>query len=145
MFYGQSPQDTRLFFYDTWQKYQQKKILTVIEQQLLDVILAHPEYHAILEDKTQIDKTYLPELGETNPFLHMGLHLGLREQIMTNRPSGILDIYQRLLEKLHDPLVVEHRMMDCLVECMWLAQKNQTIPNDDDYLSLLSSMAEQFI
>ncbi|WP_204318325.1 DUF1841 family protein [Serratia marcescens] len=46
------------------------------------------------------------ELGETNPFLHMGLHLAVREQVATDRPQGIRTVYTKLIEKYQDPMVV---------------------------------------
>jgi hypothetical protein len=41
-----------------------------------------PEAGSLYRDFTR------PGEGE-NPFLHMGLHLALREQIATDRPAGI--------------------------------------------------------
>ena len=76
MFQAKNIQDTRPFFFDTWEKHKRSKPLTPLEAQLIDVILSHPEYHALLDNpKLATDRTYFAELGETNPFLHMGLHL----------------------------------------------------------------------
>lgn len=141
MFYGETIQDTRQMFFDSWQKYLSKQPLTPLEQQIAQVIQVHPEYHSIIENSNKFqDHTYYPELGATNPFLHMGLHLGIREQVATNRPSGINATYQKLVLKYHDPLHVEHLMMDQLAECLWLAQKNNTAPDEEHYLAMLNAL-----
>jgi hypothetical protein len=141
VFFGDTVQDTRQVFYDTWQKHRLKQPLSALEQQLVAVILAHPEYHTLLEQKDRpVDQAYFPEIGQTNPFLHMGLHMAIREQIGTNRPLGIAEVYHRLLETISDPHQVEHNMMDCLAESLWLAQRNQTQPNENDYLLLLNQL-----
>lgn len=141
MFYGETIQETRQMFFNSWEKYQQKKPLTPLENEIVQVILAHPEYHQTVENQNKFQQqSYYPELGETNPFLHMGLHLGIREQIATDRPAGINAIYQLLLKKYADPLVVEHLMMEQLAECLWRAQKNNLPPDEQDYLATLSAL-----
>jgi hypothetical protein len=141
MFYGNNVQDTRQLFYSSWQAYRQNRPLSPLEQQLVDVIMAHPEYHAILEaHASPIDQNFFPELGQTNPFLHMGLHLAIRDQVATNRPAGIADIYLKLNKKYSDKLAVEHLMMDSLVECLWKAQRDQTMPDEVAYVHALTML-----
>ncbi len=142
MFYGDTPQDTRQLFLASWSKFKQKQPLQSLEQQIVDVILAHAEYHALLESPEILNSAYFPEFGETNPFLHMGLHLAIREQVATNRPHGIARIYQRLLDKHLDPLTVEHVLMDPLVECLWLAQRNQIMPDETSYLTACEQLIQ---
>ncbi len=118
-----------------------KKMLSPLEMQIAEVILHHPEYQPIIEQIPQVhEQAYHPELGETNPFLHMGLHLAVREQTNTNRPAGIATIYKNLVKKYKDPLAVEHIMMEQLAECLWLAQKNNQIPDEQQYLTRLNSL-----
>lgn len=143
MFYGDTVQETRHLFFLSWEKFQQKKPLSPLEHEIAQVILAHPEYHKIIEQSTKFQEhTYYPELGETNPFLHMGLHLAVREQVATNRPAGIDTAYSNLLKKILDPLAVEHLIMDQLAECLWLAQKNNTPPDEQLYLNRLTALCE---
>ena len=113
MFYGNQVQDTRKHFFTSWQKYKKNEPLLPLEQQLVNVIKEHPEYHAIF-DGEPTDRAYFPTLGETNPFLHLGLHLALRDQVSTNRPAGITSIYKQLCEKKSSHLAAEHIMMACL-------------------------------
>ena len=135
MFYGESVTDTRPLFFLSWKKYRQKQILLPLEKQIADVILMHPEYHRLLEASgEEQDQVYYPELGQTNPFLHMGLHLAIREQVATDRPAGMAGVYEQLLLKYSDHATVEHLIMEPLVESLWQAQRQQTMPNEADYL-----------
>ncbi|WP_019215791.1 DUF1841 family protein [Legionella tunisiensis] len=140
MFYSDNVQDTRQMFFSSWQKYLQKQPLLPLEQQIVDVILAHPEYHMLLETSSLGNQSYFPELGQTNPYLHMGLHIAIREQIGTDRPNGINSVYRQLLQKYGDQLVVEHLMMECLAESLWQAQRNQSFPSEKDYLDALKRL-----
>ncbi|MBI2786961.1 MAG: DUF1841 family protein [Legionella longbeachae] len=138
MFYGDTIQETRQMFFTSWDKYQQKKMLSPLENEIVQVILAHPEYHNILENQhIAQQQSYFPELGESNPFLHMGLHLAVREQIATDRPTGISMRYKNLINKYHDSLHVEHLIMEQLAECLWLSQKNNMPPDENHFLQVL--------
>ncbi len=135
MFYGDNVQDTRQLFFLSWRKYRQKEPLLALEHQIVEVVIDHPEYHVLLENASYLhDHAYFPELGATNPFLHMGLHLAIRDQVATDRPIGIKDIYLQLLKQHSDSLVVEHLLMDHLAECLWQGQRNQTMPDENNYL-----------
>ncbi len=134
----------REFYCDTWAKHlAQKEELSQLEQQITAVIKEHPEYHKLLENKeASINADYLPEMGDSNPFLHMGMHLGLREQVSTNRPVGIAELYQSIvaLIDVHD---AEHEMIECLAESIWQAQQNQTMPDEITYLECLSKVLQR--
>ena len=135
MFYGDGVQDTRQMFFVCWYKYRQNQTLLPLEKQIVDVIIDHPEYHTLLEaERPQQDQAYFPELGQTNPFLHMGFHLAIRDQVATDRPSGITDVYQRLVNKCSDTSTAEHLLMEHLAECLWQAQRNQVMPDEVIYL-----------
>jgi hypothetical protein len=135
--FGNDRDSMRRYYLQCWQKFQQKQPLDALEQQVASVIAEHPEYHALLEHHDKVlQRDYIPEGGETNPFLHMGLHLGIREQVATNRPAGIAELYRQLVIKYGNN-DAEHRMMDCLAESIWLAQRNQTAPDEAAYLECL--------
>lgn len=135
MFFGSNHKETRQYFFNVWKKYQEKTPLGALEGEILQVILDHPEYHSLLNQANlYIDQSWLPEQGMSNPFLHMGLHLAIREQLSTDRPKGIVKIYQSLLKKHGDKLQVEHLMLEVLAEALWLAQKNQSLPDEKSYL-----------
>jgi len=140
MFDNSNRDSLRQFYIDSWQKSKHNIALNPLEQQIVAVISSHPEYHHFLDSAEQVlHKNFMPEMGESNPFLHMGMHIGLIEQISTNRPEGIRELYQKLSVKLgsHD---AEHRMMDCLAEAIWTAQKNHRPPDDTAYFNCLKKL-----
>jgi len=141
MFYGDTIQETRQLFFISWEHYLQKQSLSPLEQQIVNVLIDHPEYQHIVAHRNKFQEhTYYPELGETNPFLHMGLHLAVREQVATDRPAGIAVTFKQLLQKYKEPLAVEHLMMEQLAECLWLSQKNNLPPDEQQYLSNLAHL-----
>ncbi len=126
--------DVRQQFITCWTNYRNQQPLSALERQIIAVILEHPEFHATLESPDALTRQYFPELGDSNPFLHMGLHLSVREQINTNRPPGIAQVHQNL-SRDQPPLEAEHALMECLVECLWQAQRQNTPPNEHAYLA----------
>ncbi len=141
MLFGQNRDQLRRVYFESWRKHREKLPLEPLEEMLTSVILEHPEFHALLENEdASRDKDYMPELGQTNPFLHMGMHIAIREQLATDRPAGIRDIYKQLLTRLHDTHTVEHHMAECLAEMIWQAQRNNTAPDEIVYLDRLRSL-----
>lgn len=125
--FNPSRQDARQFFFSTWRKYRSHKPLEGLETTVLDALLAHPEYHALLDHPDRyLERDYPPEFGETNPFLHLSMHLTIAEQLGIDQPPGIRAHYQALLEKTGDAMEAQHEMMDCLAEMIWQAQRNGT-------------------
>lgn len=122
----------RKMFFDVWQKHLKKLPLETVETQVLEVILMHPEYHRMLDD----DKTFMNQefALEENPFFHMSLHIALREQIRMDRPAGIREIAQALLQKYED---AEHRMTTVLAQIMAEGQRTGKMPEETEYLNKL--------
>lgn len=136
----QSRDGIRQIYINVWQKMQNQQLLEPMETTIADVIQMHPEYHQLLsrgEDARERD--FRPEQGETNPFLHMGMHIALHEQASTDRPFGFSKIYQSLVSKQghHD---AEHAMMECLAEALWRSQKDNMPFDDQAYIQQLKTL-----
>ena len=146
--FNPSRDEVRTFFFDAWEKFKAQKSLTDLEKIALGVMHMHPEYHAILDAPEQFKhQEYFPEFGETNPFLHMSLHLSILEQISINQPIGIAAIYEILKLKhqnqdnpLHD---AQHDILECLGEVIWQAQRNNTALDTNNYVQLLQQKSEK--
>lgn len=110
--------------------------LSPLEAQIAAVIEQHPEYDAAVSGD-DLERDYMPEGGQTNPFLHMGLHLGIREQVATDRPTGIAKLYRDLASRMGDPHAAEHQMIECLAETLWEAQSQNRAPDEERYLERL--------
>ena len=131
LYAGQNREMLRASWREAWQRHEQRLPLAPLQGQMVDVIAAHPEYHALLRDAAWAAES--SEAG-TNPFLHLGLHLALREQLGTNRPAGISVIHQRLLQQGAAPHAIEHRMIEVLGEVLWQAQSAGSAPDEQRYL-----------
>lgn len=135
--FGTDRTQLRKMYKMAWEKFQQQQPLSALEAEIAAVIKEHPEYHKCI---TKLDQDFLPETGQVNPFLHMGLHLGLREQLSTNRPEGIAAIYKAILSKTNSVHDTEHKMLECLAEAMWSAQQSQQEPDSSAYLKCLKNL-----
>ena len=136
----QSRDEIRKVYASVWHKVISNDALDPMESVIAEVIKLHPEYHDLLTQKETVQHLeFTPEMGQSNPFLHMGMHIALREQHQINRPNGISDIYIGLCEKLgvHD---AEHQMMECLAESLWTAQKNNQPPDEQAYIDCLKKL-----
>ncbi len=136
----QDRDESRKLFFAVWEKLEQKTLLTPIESIIADVIQLHPEYHTYLSNPSQsMHDDFKPEQGITNPFLHMGMHIAIREQVDSDRPSGIKQIHAILSQKssAHD---AEHKMIECLGESLWEAQRDQSLPDETRYLDCLRKL-----
>ena len=137
--FNPSRDQARRFFFDAWQKFRAGQPLSDLEAIALELMQQHPEYHAIFDNPERYaERDYSPESGETNPFLHLSLHLAIREQLPIDQPRGIASHYRRLQEKTGSAHDAEHLIMDCLTEMIWQAQRNHTAPNAEIYLGCLT-------
>jgi Domain of unknown function (DUF1841) len=136
--FNPSRDEVREFFFDAWAKFKSQQSLTDLEKIALGVMHMHPEYHAILDAPAQFKhQEYFPEFGETNPFLHMSLHLSILEQISINQPIGIAGVYEKLQLKHQDEHNAQHNILECLGEVIWQAQRNNSAIDSQYYVQLL--------
>ena len=137
MLFSHDRTELRQVFFSAWQKHESKQPLEPMDQVIMNVLSQHSEYHSFFSNPDNIDKDFSPEMGQTNPFLHLGMHIGIHEQLTVKQPFGINDKYTALMEKIKDPHEVEHVMMDCLGEMIWRAQRENRAPDENDYNSCL--------
>ncbi|PZO92516.1 MAG: DUF1841 domain-containing protein [Haemophilus parainfluenzae] len=133
--------EVRRFFAQIWQK---RCIghLSPMEERVLKIIVAHPEYTPYLENiEEYIHKEWHADNSEHNPFLHLSLHLSLQEQVAIDQPRGIAAIHQKLSEQKGSAIEAEHVMMGPLTEMIWKAQKYHTGLDVTSYLEALRVLA----
>jgi hypothetical protein len=134
---GYTRDQLRLAYAQAWAKHLARAPLAPLEAQIADVIEAHPEYQRIVADADtavgfEQNSAEIPE----NPFLHMGLHLAVREQLSVDRPPGIRDLKHQLQARYGDAHRAEHTLMDALGEELWTAQHDGRAPDERQYLAL---------
>ena len=139
--FNPSREQVRHFFCDAWRKHRERLPLQGAEATAADLIAEHPEYHALLEQpEAAVEKEFTPEGGQTNPFLHLSLHLAIAEQISIDQPPGIRAAYQALRQRLevHE---AKHAVMECLGEALWRAQRSGGALDAQAYLDSLRRAA----
>ncbi|MBP6515064.1 MAG: DUF1841 family protein [Steroidobacteraceae bacterium] len=135
VFASQGRDELREMWVEAWRKRRAGLPAEPLEAELADVAGEHPEYHDILEgDEGALHRDWTPEQGQSNPFLHMGLHVAVREGIVTDRPPGIAAIAQSLRTRLGSGHEAEHQLLECLAETLWEAQRAGLPPDQDTYL-----------
>ncbi|MHB8622553.1 MAG: DUF1841 family protein [Sulfuricaulis sp.] len=143
MFAGQTREQTRAVFFRAWRAHLEGRPLAGLEKLIVQIVLQHPEYHELLnQSETAHDRDYHPGSGAANPFLHLGMHIAIEEQLSIDQPLGIRDYYQAMLIRLPDEHAVQHRMMDCLSEMLWQANRQAATLSSVDYLECLHRLLE---
>lgn len=138
--FGQNRQELRRFFLTSWQKRLAGDPLQPLETLVTQVIEQHPEYHRLLGDEDRLARDFSPETGETNPWLHMGMHITLAEQLGSDRPPGIRNVYTGITRSYDNPHDAEHAMMECLGLVLWEAQRAGNQPDEQAYLACLKKL-----
>lgn len=141
-FHDQSRDQLRRVYVEAWRKRRAGLPMEPLEMQVADVIELHPEYQASLERPDEaLDRDYTPEGGQSNPFLHMGLHLAVREQASTDRPKGFRAAFQALAARLGSAHDAEHQIIEILARIMWEAQRSGLPPDENEYLRAIQRLA----
>ncbi len=140
IFAGQTREQLREAYRAAWRKFRAQQKLTPLEAQIVAIVNEHPEYHPLVESAATDLADYSPRKGQINPWLHMGLHLAIREQVATNRPAGIAAVHGKLanISSVHE---AEHRMLEELATTIWEAQRAGVMPDENAYLERLLRLA----
>ncbi|HUW99037.1 MAG TPA: DUF1841 family protein [Acidiferrobacter sp.] len=126
----------RQVFYTAWQRFQDHTPLDGVEAMIVEALLAHPEYQALFAHSPPPDNAHT----DTNPFLHLGLHIALAEQIATDRPPGVIAEWTRLCTLTGNPHRAHHLMMESLEETLFEAQQQNQMPDEAAYLARLREL-----
>jgi hypothetical protein len=137
--FNPSRDEVREMFFRAWKSYREGMPLAGMEALALDVILQHPEYHDALSNPERTrEKDYV---DESNPFLHMSLHVALEEQLSIDQPPGIAARFRALLQRHGDRHEALHQALECLAETVWRAQRDRAPPDAAAYLDCLAARA----
>ncbi len=111
-----------------------------MEAMALDWIVQHPEYEPDLGDvDAALAADYSVERGQTNPFLHLSMHLTITEQLSIDQPPGIRAAYQRLAQRLDSEHEAQHQIMECLGQMIWTSQRSGLPPDGAQYLECVKA------
>ena len=118
------------------------------EMESLPLFPDHPEYHEHLrQPERYLEQDWHPEQGQTNPFLHLMMHLSIDEQCSIDQPPGVRALLAALAERHDSRHTAQHEAMDGMAEMLWRAQREGRFPDPNVYLNILRDKlgeAEQF-
>ena len=135
-------QDVRRFFCETYRKFRAKEILTPLEAIASDWINQHSEYDEVLSNlDTALNTNYSMDQANSNPFLHLSMHLSITEQITVDQPRGVRAAFDTLTSKLNSQHEAHHEIMECLGTMIWNSQKNGLPPDGEAYIEALRKRA----
>jgi len=105
----------RSWIHELWRGRAQDRERPEAEGAMLEILEAHPEYHALWSLPQAPSE---PTLGGTNPYLHVSLHQAVAEQLSSGQPPQVRDAYTRRVQSGDDPHEARHRIMGILVTVM---------------------------
>ena len=132
--FAPTKEEVRQFFCDTWRKAHANEILTPLEAIARDWLLQHPEYENDFANPEASNTEYPIEQGQSNPFLHLSMHLSIAEQISIDQPRGIREAFLALARRRDSEHAAHHEIMECLGQMLWTAQRNGTSPDGEAYV-----------
>ncbi|AIY41234.1 hypothetical protein LT85_2076 [Collimonas arenae] len=136
--FNPSQDDVRRFFCETYRKQHANEILTPLEAIASDWLVQHPEYADDLKDvNAALSADYSVENGQTNPFLHLSMHLSIAEQISIDQPPGIKAVATALTQRLQSEHEAHHHIMECLGEMIWNSQRSGLPPDGAAYIDCI--------
>jgi hypothetical protein len=140
--FGGTRDQLRQAYTEAWRKHLDRTPMSAQEASIAAVIELHPEYQPLVGDPESA-LAFEPGVasGRQNPFLHMGLHLAVRDQLSIDRPPGVRALHEQLRAKLGDAHAAEHGLMEALGEVLWQANRDGRAPDEQQYLALARQRA----
>ena len=140
--FSPSQADVRQFFCTIYAKAQAGQALEAIETIASLWIDEHPEYHAELADvDAALGSMQDAEVGRTNPFLHLSMHLSISEQCSIDQPRGIRQAVELLTHRRDSLHLAHHEVMDCLGQMIWESQRAGRPPDGASYIACVQGRA----
>jgi hypothetical protein len=134
--------EVRQFFCGAWRKHRQAEILTPLEAMAVDWMQQHPEYHDTLDAGDEaLARDYTPESGQSNPFLHLSMHLSISEQCSIDQPRGIRQAIELLTARCDSLHEAHHQAMECMGQMLWESQRSGRPPDGQAYTDCVQRRA----
>jgi hypothetical protein len=140
--FSPSQADVRLFFCEVHRKQLAAEPMEAIETLAGLWIAEHPEYHAELTDAdAAIARTGEAQDAQSNPFLHLSMHLSISEQCSIDQPPGIRQAVELLSARRRDLHDAHHEVMECLGRMLWESQRAGLPPDGQTYIEQVRQRA----
>ena len=140
--FNPSQADVRRFFCAVHAKSASGEPMETLEMLASQWLAEHPEYHADLADAdAALNKRYEGADGQTNPFLHLSMHLSISEQCSIDQPRGIRQAVELLAARRNSVHEAQHEAMECLGRMLWESQRSGTPPDGQQYVECVQRRA----
>lgn len=140
--FNPSQADVRRFFCAVHAKSATGELMENLEMLASQWLAEHPEYHADLADAdAALHKSYEGKDGQTNPFLHLSMHLSISEQCSIDQPRGIRQAVELLAARRHSVHEAQHEAMECLGRMLWESQRSGQPPDGQQYVECVQRRA----
>ena len=140
--FNPSQEDVRRFFCSVYAKSHSAQPMDAMETLASQWIAEHPEYHADFQNlDAAIVRVYPEGNGQTNPFLHLSMHLSISEQCSIDQPRGIRQAVELLTHKRQSLHTAHHEAMDCLGSMLWESQRAGRPPDGQAYIDCVQRHA----
>ena len=137
-----SQEDVRRFFCSVYDKHQKNSPMEGVETLAALWIAEHPEYHAVLSDvQAALGAMFDVSDGQTNPFLHLSMHLSISEQRSIDQPRGIRQAVELLTARRGDLHEAHHEVMEELGAMVWESQRAGRPPDGQAYIDRVQQRA----
>ncbi len=140
--FSPSQADVRRFFCSIYAKARTGSALEAIEIIAAQWMDEHPEYAAVFADEEAALRA-MGEVkeGQTNPFLHLSMHLSISEQCSIDQPRGIRQAVELLTHKRNSLHRAHHEAMECLGTMLWESQQSSRPPDGNVYIACVQRHA----
>lgn len=102
----------------------------------------HPEHHTALSDlDAALRSVDQSDPDQSNPFLHLSMHLSISEQCSIDQPRGIRQAVELLTHRLDSLHAAHHEVMECLGEMLWESQRAGRPPDGQSYVAQVQRRA----
>ena len=140
--FNPSQEEVRRFFCGVQAQARSGELMDALETLASEWLKEHPEYAGDLADAdAAVARVYDGQDGQSNPFLHLSMHLSISEQCSIDQPRGIRQAVELLAARrnsLHD---AHHEAMDCLGEMLWESQRAGRPPDGAAYVECVQRRA----
>jgi hypothetical protein len=142
--YSPSQDDVRRFFCQVYAKQQAKALYDPLETLAGEWVALHTEYSELLADETTaLTRQFTGDNGDSNPFLHLSMHLSISEQCSIDQPRGIRQAVELLANKRNNLHDAHHEVMECLGTMLWESQRSGRPPDGQSYIDAVQRRATQ--
>jgi hypothetical protein len=140
--FNPSQEDVRRFFCGVHAKARAGQPMDALETLASQWLAEHPEYDEHLGDaEAAVARVYDGSGGQSNPFLHLSMHLSISEQCSIDQPRGIRQAVELLAARRDSLHQAHHEAMECLGRMLWESQRSGRPPDGDAYVECVQRSA----